>query len=96
MDPDKTNAPVGYKSIVLKLSGFAKFDLDTKINRDQFHNFVDGMCRRADGELDEDKYEAILQVFERAYREATPPFAGNLEDETYKSIVNRMRSFVPQ
>ena len=36
MDADKTNA-LGYKSIVLKLSGFAKFDLDTKINRDQFH-----------------------------------------------------------
>ena len=36
VDPEKTNA-VGYKSIVLKLSGFAKFDLDTKITRDQFH-----------------------------------------------------------
>ena len=59
MDPDKTNA-LGYKSVVLKLSGFAKFDLDTKINRDQFHSFVDGMCRKSDGELDEDRYEAIL------------------------------------
>ena len=33
MDPDKSNA-LGYKSIILKLSGFAKFDLDTKISRD--------------------------------------------------------------
>ena len=96
MDADKSNA-LGYKSIIVKLSGFAKFDLDTKINKDQFHQFVDGMCRKGDsGELDEDKYEAILQLFEKAYREPTPPFAGNLEDETYKSIVNRMRSFVPQ
>ena len=96
MDADKSNA-LGYKSIIVKLSGFAKFDLDTKINKDQFQQFVDGMCRKGDsGELDEEKYEAILQVFERAYREPTPPFAGNLEDETYKSIVNRMRSFVPQ
>ena len=95
MDPEKTNA-LGYKSIIMKLSGFAKFDLDTKISRDQFHQFVDGMCRKeSTGELDEDKYEAILTVFERAYKEPTPPFAGNLEDETYKSIVNRMRSFVP-
>ena len=54
------------------------------------------MCRREGSELDEDKYEAILSIFERAYKEPTPPFAGNLEDETYKSIVNRMRSFVPQ
>ena len=36
MDADKSNA-LGYKSIILKLSGFAKFDLDTKINKDQFH-----------------------------------------------------------
>jgi hypothetical protein len=33
IDPEKTNA-VGYKSIVIKLSGFAKFELDTKITRD--------------------------------------------------------------
>ncbi len=101
MDTDKTNS-IGYKGIVLKLSGFAKFDLDTKISRDNFHQLVDGMCRRPptdgaeQGELDEEHYEKILTIFERAYKEPTPPFAGNLEDETYKSIVNRMRSFVPQ
>ena len=33
MDADKSNA-LGYKSIIVKLSGFAKFDLDTKINKD--------------------------------------------------------------
>ena len=36
IDPERTNA-VGYKSIVVKLSGFAKFELDTKISRDQFY-----------------------------------------------------------
>ncbi len=36
MDLDKSNA-VGFKSIVAKLSGFAKFELDTKITLDQFH-----------------------------------------------------------
>ena len=45
IDVDKSNA-VGYKSIVVKLSGFAKFELDTKITREQFHQLVDGMCRK--------------------------------------------------
>ena len=94
MDPEKTNA-IGYKSIVQKLSGFAKFDLDTKLSRDQFYQFVLDLCYKVDHGLDEEKYEAILQLFERAYREPTPPFAGNLEDETYKSITNKMRNFVP-
>ena len=31
--------------MVMKLSGFAKFELDTKINREQFFALVDGMCR---------------------------------------------------
>ena len=54
------------------------------------------MCRRDDGELDEDRYEQICSIFERAYKDPQPPFAGDLENETYKAIVNRMRSFVPQ
>ena len=33
IDPERTNA-VGYKGLVLKLSGFAKFELDTKLTRD--------------------------------------------------------------
>jgi hypothetical protein len=31
---------VGMKSIVQKLSGFAKFELDHKIGRDQFNTIV--------------------------------------------------------
>ena len=53
------------------------------------------MCRLESGELDEEKYEQICFIFERAYKESQPPFAGDLENETYKSIVNRMRSFTP-
>ncbi|TNV76095.1 hypothetical protein FGO68_gene10224 [Halteria grandinella] len=107
IDSERTNA-VGYKSIVLKLSGFAKFELDTKITRDQFHQLVEGMCRRpinsgheastdsvSQTELDEDKYEQICSLFERAYKEAQPPFAGDLENEVYKSILNRIRTYQP-
>lgn len=31
--------------MVQKLSGFAKFELDTKINKEQFYLLIDGMCR---------------------------------------------------
>ena len=79
----------------MKLSAFAKFDLDTKINRDQFYQFVDGMCRNGESILDEERYEQICSIFERAYRDGAAPFAGDLENETYKAIVNRMRTYVP-
>ena len=36
MDTDKTGS-VGYKSIIVKISAFAKFDLDTKINKEHFY-----------------------------------------------------------
>ncbi len=69
MDTEKTGS-LGYKSIVLKLSGFAKFDLDTKINREHFYQIVDGMCREgASGDLDEERYEQICAIFERAYKD---------------------------
>ncbi len=45
MDTDKTGS-IGYKSIIVKISGFAKFDLDTKINKENFYALVEGMCRR--------------------------------------------------
>ena len=65
MDVDKSGS-LGYKSIIMKLSAFAKFDLDTKINKEHFYLIVDGMSRKpaASGEegateLDEEKYESI-------------------------------------
>ena len=97
IDVDKTNA-VGYKSIVVKLSGFAKFELDTKITKDQFHQLVDGMCRKqgeGEQELDEERYEQVCAIFEKAYRDGQAPFAGDLENETYKAILNRLRTFTP-
>lgn len=100
MDTDKTGS-IGYKSIIVKISGFAKFDLDTKITKEHFYALVEGMCRKPNGEegaseLDEEKYEQVVAIFEKAYRDGVAPFAGDLENETYKAIVNRMRAFVPQ
>ena len=38
-DPDKTNA-LTMKPIVLKLSGFAKFELDHKLSKEQFTDII--------------------------------------------------------
>ena len=53
------------------------------------------MCRNGESVLDEERYEQICSIFERAYRDGAAPFAGDLENETYKAIVNRMRTYVP-
>lgn len=45
--------------------------------------------------LDEDRYNEVLSHFERAFKEAQPPFQGDLENETYKAILQKMRSFQP-
>ena len=42
IDPESTNS-VSYKTFISKLSGFAKFDLDTKIDINQFYKLVEEM-----------------------------------------------------
>eukprot|EP00352_Strombidinopsis_acuminata_P000218 CAMPEP_0176344220 /NCGR_PEP_ID=MMETSP0126-20121128/4535_1 /TAXON_ID=141414 ORGANISM="Strombidinopsis acuminatum, Strain SPMC142" /NCGR_SAMPLE_ID=MMETSP0126 /ASSEMBLY_ACC=CAM_ASM_000229 /LENGTH=84 /DNA_ID=CAMNT_0017690569 /DNA_START=295 /DNA_END=549 /DNA_ORIENTATION=+ len=42
IDPESTNS-VSYKTFISKLSGFAKFDLDTKIDIHQFYKLVEEM-----------------------------------------------------
>lgn len=44
-------------------------------------------------ELDEEKYDKTLGLFERSFKENLPPFAGDLENETYKSILAKFRSY---
>jgi len=41
---------VGYKFLVNKLSGFAKFDLDTKINKIQFYHLLEEMSQEEQNE----------------------------------------------
>ena len=96
---------IGYKIMVLKLSGFAKFDLDTKIGSYQFYKLLEGFAsanqivqqETVDEEtgyativdttvytLDEQKYSQVVAIFEKAFRDNTPPFLGDLENELYK------------
>lgn len=75
--------------MVAKLSGFAKFDLDLKLTCDQFCTLVMNYSRAGDGgAFNEEKFEEIMDVMEKAFAEgASPPFAGDLENETYKAII---------
>lgn len=45
--------------------------------------------------LDYDKYDRVMSLFERAFKEGQPPFQGDLENETYKAILAKFKSFVP-
>jgi len=47
-----------------------------------------------DGVFNEEKFNEILEVIERAFGEgATPPYTGDLENETYKAILQAIRDF---
>ena len=93
--------------MVQKLSGFAKFDLDTKVSGYQFFKFVEALCsnereieklvEKETGEtelvtekvssIDNEKYNYYIGVFEKAFKEGQPPYAGDLENEQYKQIL---------
>ena len=79
--------------MVAKLSGFAKFDLDLKLTSDQFMTLVtDYSTPEAGAPLSEEKFEEIMDVMERTFAEgATPPYSGDLENESYKAIIQCIR-----
>jgi hypothetical protein len=45
--------------------------------------------------LDYDKYDRVMSLFERAFKDNQPPFQGDLENETYKGLLAKFKSFVP-
>ena len=78
--------------MIAKLSGFAKFDLDLKLTCDQFLTLVTNFSSTDAGACNEEKFEEIMDVMEKAYAEgATPPYTGDLENETYKTIIQTIR-----
>ena len=77
--------------MVAKLSGFAKFDLDLKLTCEQFLTLITNYST-PEGALIEDKFEEIMEVMEKTFAEgATPPYTGDLENETYKAIIQAIR-----
>ena len=78
--------------MVAKLSGFAKFDVDHKLNIDQFVVFI--MNQSTDGSsFSEAKFNETVEIMEKVYVEGATPFAGDLENETYKGILQAIRDF---
>jgi hypothetical protein len=44
--------------------------------------------------VDQEKVDSYLAIFEKAFRDGQPPYAGDLENETYKGILAKIRDFV--
>ena len=77
--------------MVAKLSGFAKFDLDLKLTCEQFLTLITNYST-PEGAFVDDKFEEIMEVMEKTFAEgATPPYTGDLENETYKAIIQAIR-----
>ena len=104
MDADVTDQ-LGFKFLVSKLSGFAKFDLDTKIAKVQFFHMIEEGSKVAgvdeegndcEPEFNQEIYDTISNAWNMALTQATAPFTGDLENPTYLKIIQCMRDFKPE
>ena len=91
LDPEASDQ-VGTKAIVAKLSGNAKFDTDTKMSKLQFYYLI---LHIIDNSEDDEQFEKFMTYFERSTAEEQPPFAGDLENEDYVMICDKIRTFEP-
>ena len=82
------------KAMVLKLSGFAKFEVDHKFTSDHFYRMVMKLSTLGE-EFNQELFEKHCAIFKRSFNEMQEYFKGNLEDETYKNILAYFRAFNP-
>ena len=79
-----------------KLSGFAKFDHDHKVNCEQFTNLIMIYVEDSGEEAEqEEALEKVCGVFNKAFVEGVEPFKGDLENDTYKELLDVFRTFKP-
>eukprot|EP00356_Strombidium_inclinatum_P013743 CAMPEP_0170492990 /NCGR_PEP_ID=MMETSP0208-20121228/13196_1 /TAXON_ID=197538 /ORGANISM="Strombidium inclinatum, Strain S3" /LENGTH=121 /DNA_ID=CAMNT_0010768843 /DNA_START=227 /DNA_END=592 /DNA_ORIENTATION=+ len=71
--PDVTQ--LGYKLLVSKLSGFAKFELDTKINRFQFFNLLEELSQ-VEVTLEDPEGSGAITHGEPSHMDEQPPVEG--------------------
>ena len=45
--------------------------------------------------VDEERFNILMSIFEKAFRDNQPPYQGDLENETYKMILAKLREFNP-
>ncbi len=84
--------------MVLKLSGFAKFEVDHKMTSEHFYKMVMKLSSPLQGEetqFNHELFEKYLQVFKKALNDMQEVYKGDLENETYKNILAYMRAFNP-
>lgn len=93
---------VGMKAIVQKMNGDpkSKFEVDHKMNAEQFHRLLVGLSQPELGPEEEAQdsaalYESNCAAFKKALCEAAEPFKGDLENVTYKNILAALRAFDP-
>ena len=93
MDPEKTGT-LTMKPVIVKLSGFAKFEVDHKFNKQQFCTMMKTITGWEDSWSDE-KCEELNSAFTKAFKDGAAPFAGDLENELYKKIADTFKAFDP-
>ena len=80
IDPEKSNA-IGMEALVAKLSGFAKFEVKTKLNQKNFEAIIQALSAgSSDGDEATDNFDVYMSLFERAGA-GEVPFQGDLENE---------------
>ena len=67
--------------MVVKMSGFAKFELDHKLNKDHFCTLIETLSTDGEGNFHQDQFDCFLGIFEKALVEGTEPFKGALDNE---------------
>jgi hypothetical protein len=102
LGPD-ANGVIGTKALVQKLSGQARFEVDYKLNLQNFLNFV--LENLIASEWEEEKnnlWAACYMPFRDLCTAAEdgkpkpPPFVGRIEDPYYQRIIEKIKTYTPR
>jgi hypothetical protein len=75
------------EAIVAKLSGFAKFEVKTKVSEKNFTAIMKALSTDDDEGLNaKENFDLYISIFERIGA-GEVPFTGDLENEQYKHIL---------
>ena len=64
-----------------------------KLTGDQFSALVMQISTPEGQAFSDEKFNEITEVLEKAVVEGNPPYAGDLENDTYKAIMQAIRDF---
>ena len=79
------------KAVVVKLSGFAKFELDHKLTSSHFCTLMDSLATDGENGFSQELFDQYLAIFDKALVEGAEPFKGDLDNEQYKTILQAFR-----